>query len=243
MHLKERKADPGHRANPSKKTARQTQGLESYFHIHFRFFLMDQSKQSEKFTANLSAMPVRFQHDRSDHSIYFVTFTCIKWKHLFEISGAYEAVYKWFDTLFERNIKTLAYVVMPNHLHSLIYFSRMPTSLNTIIGNAKRFMAYRIVKGLEERNEIELLEELNSFVKENERKKGQRHKIFEDSFDAKQCYSTKLLFQKLDYIHKNPVSKKWRLVDDYTDYEHSSAAFYERGLKRYKKLFHVGELL
>lgn len=25
----------------------------------------------------------------------------------------------------------------------------------------------------------------------------------------------------------NPVSGKWHLVDDYTDYEHSSASFYE----------------
>jgi REP element-mobilizing transposase RayT len=188
-------------------------------------------------------LPVRFQRDQSDHSIYFVTFTCIKWKRLFEISDAYNIVYKWFDSLFEKNIKILAYVVMPNHVHLLIYFSQMPKSLNTIIGNAKRFMAYAIVKRLEERNEIELLEELNSLVKGNERKKGQRHKVFEDGFDAKQCYSREFLLQKLDYIHNNPVSKKWRLVDDYTDYEHSSAASYKTGLQRYEKLLHLGELL
>jgi len=35
--------------------------------------------------------------------------------------------------------------------------------------------------------------------------------------------------QKLNYIHENPVSGKWKLVDDYVSYDHSSAGFYELG--------------
>ena len=35
-----------------------------------------------------------------------------------------------------------------------------------------------------------------------------------------------MIEQKLDYIHQNPVSGKWQLVDDYTEYTHSSAGFY-----------------
>jgi len=34
----------------------------------------------------------------------------------------------------------------------------------------------------------------------------------------------------LDYIHNNPIAKKWRLIDDRADYEYSSARFYDRGL-------------
>ena len=34
------------------------------------------------------------------------------------------------------------------------------------------------------------------------------------------------LYQKLDYIHHNPVSGKWNLCNEFTDYAHSSAAFY-----------------
>ena len=80
-------------------------------------------------------------------------------------------------------------------------------------------------------------------MKIKERKKGQRHKVFEDSFDAKECYSNKFVYQKLDYMHKNPVSKKWRLVNDFTDYLHSSAAYYEKEVKQYNKLFHVNDVL
>jgi len=35
---------------------------------------------------------------------------------------------------------------MPNHVHALLYVPEMKKSLNIIIGNAKRFMAYEIIK-------------------------------------------------------------------------------------------------
>ena len=52
------------------------------------------------------------------------------------------------------------------------------------------------------------------------------HKGFQPSFDAKEIYSLPFFHQKLDYIHHNPVSGKWKLSHEYTDYPHSSAAFY-----------------
>ena len=188
-------------------------------------------------------MTVRFQHDQKTNSVYFITFTCHQWRNLFTITNTFDAVYKWFDSLYEKKIYVTGYVIMPNHVHVLLHFPQMPKSLNIIIGNAKRFMAYEIIKRLEANKETGLLEELYEGVKKNERKKGQRHKVFEDSFDAKECYSTEFIVQKLDYIHKNPVSKKWQLVNDYTDYKHSSAAYYERGIKNYNKLIHINEIL
>ena len=35
-----------------------------------------------------------------------------------------------------------------------------------------------------------------------------------------------MIEQKLDYIHHNPVSGKWNLVEDFTQYLYLSAAFY-----------------
>ena len=132
---------------------------------------------------------------------------------------------------------------MPNHLHVILHFPSMPKSLNSIIGNAKRFMAYEIIKGLENNKEFLLLEELQSAVSKRERSKGQRHKVFEDSFDAKECQSMKFILEKIKYIHHNPVSKRWQLVSDFTEYEHSSASFYEKGIKKYKRVVHVNDVL
>ena len=188
-------------------------------------------------------MPVRFQHDQLPNSVYYITFTCYKWKQLFGISQAYDAVYKWFDKLSEKKISVFSYVIMPNHVHVLLHFPTMPKSLNSMIGTAKRFIAYKIIQGLENYKEVLLLEELQSKVSKRERTKGQRHKVFEESFDAKECQSMKFILEKIKYIHHNPVSKRWQLVTDFTEYEYSSASFYEKGIKKYERLVHVNDVL
>ena len=188
-------------------------------------------------------MPVRFQHDQLADSIYYITFTCYKWKHLFRISLAYDAVYKWFDKLHEKGISVFSYVIMPNHIQVIVHFPTMPKSLNTLIGNGKRFLAYDIINGLEKNKEFLLLEDLQSAVSKRERTKGQRHKVFEESFDAKECQSMKFILEKIKYIHHNPVSNRWQLVKDFTDYEYSSASFYEKGIKKYEKLADVNDVL
>ena len=66
---------------------------------------------------------------------------------------------------------------------------------------------------------IDILGYLEKSVSERERNKGQLHKVFTDSFDAKGIYSQKFFYQKLNYIHLNPVSGKCQLIDDYTKYE------------------------
>ena len=188
-------------------------------------------------------MPVRFQHTPQSNTLYFISFTCHKWINLFSITNAYDTVYKWFDYLYANNHRIAGYVIMPNHIHALLYFNKISKPLNIYISNGKRFMAYEIIKRLEVEKKFKLLENLHESVKATEKKKGQRHKVFKDSFDAKECYTTKFIFQKLEYIHKNPISKKWKLINDYTEYPYSSAAFYEKGIPHYDKLLHVNELL
>jgi len=76
-----------------------------------------------------------------------------------------DAVYKWFDTLLVHNSRVTGYVIMPNHFHGLLYFPEMPKSLNTIIGNGKRFIVYGIIQGLGESNNTMLLDELQIAVR------------------------------------------------------------------------------
>ncbi|MEO7045292.1 MAG: hypothetical protein ABI091_08260 [Ferruginibacter sp.] len=48
--------------------------------------------------------------------------------------------------------------------------------------------------------------------------------------------------QKLDYIHRNPVSGKWTLAKDDVSYFYSSARFYEYGIDQFgflKNLYNV----
>lgn len=123
----------------------------------------------------------------------------------------------------------LGYVIMPNHLHFLVFVSEESKRINQLVSNGKRFMAYEIVKRLKEQRNNLILKELREGVDMNEAINGKHHQVFEPSFDCKMCLNEKFIRQKLNYIHRNPLSKKWSLAETTIDYLHSSARFYETG--------------
>ncbi len=90
-------------------------------------------------------------------------------------------------------------------------------------------MAYELIKRLKNSPDNNYLRLLESGVSLKQSGTGQIHRVFINSFDAKECFSKAMTEQKLNYIHENPVSGKWKLVDDYVSYDHSSAGFYELG--------------
>jgi len=92
-----------------------------------------------------------------DPGIYFITFTNYKWIPLFDITQSYDLVYKWFDIVKSLGHHNVGYVIMPNHVHVLIGYRGGSKSINTIVGNGKRFMAYDIVARLKETNNTNLL--------------------------------------------------------------------------------------
>ncbi|HEV8079902.1 MAG TPA: hypothetical protein VGP43_04265 [Chitinophagaceae bacterium] len=168
--------------------------------------------------------------------VYFITFTCQYWLPLFELTNSYDTVYKWFDYLSAKGHNVKGYVVMPNHLHALIDFGVSAKSINTIISNGKRFMAYKIVEGLKQQNKMEILLQLSEAVNSSDKNKGKIHQVFERSFDCKEITSQHFFLQKLSYMHSNPCAGVWHLVKNPVDYEHSSAKFYISGEKG--KYFH-----
>ena len=95
-------------------------------------------------------MPSRTTQN-SDASLYYITFTCYNWLPLFQLVNAYDIVYKWFNYLkAEKNIKTTAYVILPGHVHAIIDFSNTGKSINTNVSNGKRFIAYDLIKHLQQ---------------------------------------------------------------------------------------------
>jgi len=165
---------------------------------------------------------------------YFCSFTCLDWVSLFEITNLYDEIYKWFNLLQEDNHQIIAFVIMPNHLHLLVHINQTEKSINTILANGKRFLAYEIVKRLEEQGNHPLLKKLSEAVTQQERKRKKKHRVFQLSSDIKPCYTEKFVIQKLDYIHFNPTKGKWNLADDFTKYAHSSAMFYELNVQHPK---------
>ena len=173
-------------------------------------------------------MPVKRKITNPD-GVYFITFTCCQWLHLIEITNSYDLIYNWFDHLKSKGHYIVGYVIMPNHVHSLIAFRNTGKSINTIVGNGKRFMAYEIVNRLEARQDMGTIELLQSSVEATDRKRNKKHEVWEDSFDWKECISNEFIEQKLNYMHENPCRGKRKLAEDPASYPHSSALFYLTG--------------
>ena len=166
--------------------------------------------------------------------IYFITFTCHNWLPLIELTKGYDFVYQFFHVLESQGHTIRNYVIMPNHLHFLIHFAA--GSLNSVIGNGKRFIAYEIIKRLQQKENYNLLQQIQTSVRNTDRNRGKKHEVWIKGFDVKECRMESFILQKLNYIHQNPVSGKWKLCESAQDYLHSSCLFYFNGEHRYYKV-------
>ncbi len=80
---------------------------------------------------------IKYKHSDT-YSMYYCTFTCYQWISLFELTDSYDLVYKWFLYLRQKKIAdSVAYIIMPNHLHFILYFANAGFNLNKAISNAK----------------------------------------------------------------------------------------------------------
>ncbi len=169
-------------------------------------------------------MSVRRQITQLD-GVYFVTFTCADWLPLFDNNS--DVVYAWFNYLKTNGHCIIGYVIMTNHLHTIIAFRNTGKPINTIVSDGKQFMAYEIVKRLEKNKQVKILAQLQNMLLVTERKQGKLHKVFETSFDWKECRTDSFIIQKLNYIHGNPCKAGLCKVPE--EYKQSSAKFYITG--------------
>lgn len=96
-------------------------------------------------------MSTRTSHN-SEATLFYITFTCYQWLPLFQLCNGYDLVYKWFEYLKEKYaIKTTAYTIMPNHVQYMLFFPGDNYDSNKIVGNGKRFIAYELIKRLQEK--------------------------------------------------------------------------------------------
>lgn len=70
------------------------------------------------------------------------------------------------------------------------------------------------------------MQQLQTSVRNKDRNRGKKHEVWIKGFDVKKCRTERFILQKLNYIHQNPVSGKWKLCESVQDYLHSSCLFY-----------------
>jgi putative transposase len=71
---------------------------------------------------------------------------------------------------------------------------------------------------------------------------NKRYEFWQRDSLAIHLYTKEVMFQKLDYIHRNPVAERWQLAANTCDYYFSSSKFYETGKKEFAFLKDVREV-
>ncbi len=174
--------------------------------------------------------------------MFFCTFTCWNWLRLIEATALYDRIYNWMHLAHAKGFRIAGYVIMPNHVHLMVWAPE-GASINALLSNAKRFLTYDIIGRLQQQGNTSLLKELSQGVRTDDARRGQKHRGFATSSDIRECFDEAMIEQKLDYMHGNPVSDHWSLVENCLDYPHSSAAFYARMVINSAPLVHYHEIM
>lgn len=166
--------------------------------------------------------------------IYFFTATIKGWFPLLEMKGLKEIILESLYFLSAKNlIEVYGFVIMPNHIH-ILWELRKENGKESPHSSFLKFTGHRFLEILKKEDPY-----LLSKFRVND---ANRSHIFwqRDSLPV-EVYTNEIVYQKLDYIHKNPCSKKWMLVDNPVEYPYSSFEFYETGKDRFGFLLHIGE--
>lgn len=161
----------------------------------------------------------------SEGYMYFLTMTVVDWVDIFT-----RPIYKNIvvDSLQycqkEKGLDIYAWVLMTNHLH-LIASAKEGSNLSDFLRDFKKFTSKKIVEAIS--NEPESRKQwmlyrfnYNGFW----HPKNQQFKFWQDGNEAKEIHTNEFLFQKLHYIHDNPVRAS--IVEYPEEYLYSSARNY-----------------
>ena len=153
--------------------------------------------------------------------VFFITSTVVGFLEIFRIPSLCEIMLgnlKFYSD--RRDFTLLAYVIMPNHFHSVIKVHSGRT-ISKCIANLKRITSRQVTEWLEARGCYDLLEKLHRAAADEP---ARDCKIWKPRFDCLVLQTEKVLRQKIEYIHNNPVKKN--LVEDCANWAYSSARNY-----------------
>ena len=113
----------------------------------------------------------------------------------------------------KHGILILAYVIMPDHVHLLVYSEReMKDALRLLNGVAAR----RVIQHLKENGYERSLFKLRGEIRE----RNHKHSVWQHHPDSLNIHGEDTFRQKVEYIHQNPV--RAGLVETASDYLYSS---------------------
>ncbi len=159
------------------------------------------------------------------NAVYFMTLTIVDWIEVFTSKEQKHMIVnalKYCQK--EKGLEIYGWCLMPSHLH-LICSVSSEIGMSSFLRDFKKFTSKEIVKLVNKMPESQREWTLKQFEKACKYlKRDQKYKVWQDSNQAKIILSANFFYQKLKYIHDNPVEEM--LVTNPEDYMFSSARNY-----------------
>ncbi|NMM47797.1 transposase [Flammeovirgaceae bacterium KN852] len=163
--------------------------------------------------------------------IYFWTATIRNWQYLLQHKNTKNIIIDSLEYLSNNgNINVYSFVIMPNHIH-LIWKMNKLNGKESPKSSFLKFTAHQFKVFMETENFS-----LNPY-KINSKQKS--HEFWQRDPRAFELYSLKMINQKINYIHNNPLQEKWSLVKFPSEYSYSSSSFYDDGISPFKFLKNI----
>ncbi|MBK9254152.1 MAG: transposase [Saprospiraceae bacterium] len=153
-------------------------------------------------------------------NIYFTTSTILGWTEIMVEKKMIDIILNtWKFLVDEQRIKVYAFVIMSNHIHWL-YEVLPPFKNDNITHSFLSYTAKLILNELGAEKEYFLINKVD-----------RKYQLWKTNSLSVDIYSTKFLYQKMNYIHKNPVSAGYGTKPE--DYIYSSSGSYKNGISEF----------
>jgi putative transposase len=164
--------------------------------------------------------------------VYFWTGTIKDWRMLLVEDQFKEMIIGCWQELVKRNkILIYGFVIMPNHLHVIWEMAEM-NGKEMSHASFNKFTSHQFLKNIRTNSPSMLAE----YREENDPER--KHQFWQRDPLAVKMYSRKVVEQKLEYIHLNPLQENWNLATRPESYRWSSSKFYETGEDEFKIITH-----
>ncbi|TYP75975.1 REP-associated tyrosine transposase [Aquimarina intermedia] len=157
---------------------------------------------------------------------YFISFATVYWMDVFTRQEYFSEL---ADSLAycrkEKGMEVFAYCFMPSHVHLIFRSSKEDPS--GLLRDFKGFTAKKLIKTIQE-NQQESRKEWLLWMMEKAGKKNSnvtKYQLWQQHNKPIELWTDKVIQQKIDYIHKNPVESGF--VTDAVDWKYSSARNYQ----------------
>jgi REP element-mobilizing transposase RayT len=156
---------------------------------------------------------------------YFMTMTVVDWIDLFTRVNQKQLIIDSLKYCQEnKGLNIFGWCLMPSHLH-LIANTKIPFDLDNVVRDFKRHTSKNAILLIENSPESRREWLLDKFAHAGKtHPKNKNHKVWRDKNHAIELFTEKVTWQKLQYIHRNPVIDK--IVYNEQDYLFSSARNY-----------------